>query len=252
MLAILWREIRLHYTKPYWLIANFVTPLFYLAFFGVLFSNAINTVTFHGSKFSYLHFFIPGLIAMQSFLSWSHTLALVNLDRRARVLEVISMSSTHLDEYFYGRLIGTQILVIIKTSVLLGFAVIFFNFPVRCVYSIIIFVLLLIISNCIWFNIGFILGFLIRTEDIRDIVMQLITLPLTFLSNIYYPVESLTGILRTIVYANPLTHATTVIRIVLLINGSIQISSIVILSIYFTITIILVYIGLHKFCARLE
>lgn len=246
MLAILWREMRLHYTKAYWLIANFITPLFYLTFFGVLFSRTINIVEFHGSEFPYLHFFIPGLIVMQSFLVWSHTLALVNLDRRARIIEVITMSSTRMHEYFIGRLISTQILVLLKATVLFVVAVGFFGFSISTPYSIIVFIVLLIISNYIWFNVGFVIGLIIRTEDIRDIVMQLITLPLTFLSNIYYPTENLTGFLRIIVHVNPLTHATTAIRTILLADGGFHMSSSVILGIYAVISTIGVLVFLPK------
>lgn len=183
---------------------------------------------------------------MQSFLVWSYTLALVNLDRRTRIIEVVVMSSTRIHEYYYGRLIGTQLLVILKTGVLYFVAAIFFGFSAKTLNAIFVFIILILLSNCLWFNIGFILGFLIKNEDIRDIVMQLITLPLTFLSNIYYPTENLTGILRTMVYVNPLTHATTAIRTALLAEGKIHVNSIMILGTYAVITTILVFINFRK------
>jgi len=246
MWAIIWREIRLHYTKIYWLISNFASPLFYLLFFGLLFSHAIPRVTLGNKNYQYLHFFIPGLIVMQSFFVLSYTLALVNLDRRTRIIEMIQSTSTHFHEYFWGRIAGVQILIFIKILFLWFVAVIFLKFNTTPIIYLLLVGLTLFISNFIWFNLGFILGLLIKTEDIRDIVIQLSTLPLTFLSNIYYPVNNAPGFLKYIIVINPLTHTTNLIRHALLGIKTISFSSAVILFIYFLIILCLTLFFLRK------
>lgn len=115
MWPIIWREIKLHYTKPYWLLSNFSSPLFYLLFFGLLFSKAMPGIFLDGKNIPYLHFFIPGLIVMQSFFIFSTTLALVNLDRRTRVIDMINMTATSFFEYFLGRLVSVQGLTFMKS-----------------------------------------------------------------------------------------------------------------------------------------
>lgn len=246
MWAIMWREFKLHYTKIYWLISNFISPLFYLLFFGLLFSRAITYVSLGSKYFSYLHFFIPGLMVMQSFFVLSYTLALVNLDRRTGIIQMVRSTSTHFYEYFWGRWIGVQFLIFVKILLLWVIAFLFFDLSVGhpfCVFSVII---TLSVSNFIWFSIGFLGGLIIKTEDVRDIILQLISLPLTFLSNIYYPINNAPGILKYIIEINPLTHTTNLIRPALLGISSYNIISALVLIIYFLIVLVLVWFFFRK------
>jgi len=216
MRAIIWREIRLHYSKPYWLVSNFAPPFFYLLFFGYMFSTVFQKVSFENREISYLHFFVPGLIVMQSFLTLPYALSLVNLDRRVKILDMIHMTATSFHEYFSGRVISAQILALIKAVILWVVAVFLMRMISARAAGIVMALTVLMISTFIWFCAGFILGLLIKTEDARDIVMQFLSLPLTFLSNIYYPVMTAPGVLKYAITANPLTHATNLIRPALL------------------------------------
>ena len=252
MQAIIWRELRLHYTKVYWLISNFIPPLFYMFFFGLLFSTAFQNVTFHGKVFSYLHFFIPGLIVMQSFFVMSYTLSIVNLDRRTRVLEMIHMTSTKFHEYFTGRIISIQMLALLKKSLLWLVAVLFLNFAVAGIFDIFLALIVFLVSNMFWFCIGVGFGIVIKTEEIRDIVLQLLTLPLTFLSNIYYPVYNSAGILKFMIAVNPLTHATNIIRPALLgCSNGISYASIIVLLGYLIVAAAVTLFIIMKYSNRM-
>jgi ABC-2 type transport system permease protein len=191
-------------------------PFFYLLFFGYIFSTVFQKVEFESRNISYLHFFIPGLIVMQSFLTMPYALSLVNLDRRVKIIDMIHMTATSFHEYFSGRVISAQVLALIKAIILWIVAVLLMCMISTRVEGIVIALIVFVISTFIWFCVGFILGLVIKTEDARDIVMQFLSLPLTFLSNIYYPVMTAPGILKYAIAANPLTHATNLIRPALL------------------------------------
>ena len=246
MQAIIWREIKLHYTKVYWLISNFTPPLFYLLFFGFLFSSAIPRIGIDDKTLSYLHFFIPGLVIMQSFFVLSYTLALVNLDRRTKIIEMIHATSTNFYEYFIGRVLSVQFLAFMKILLLLLVADFFLKFPMTPFLSLMLVIGVFLISNLMWFNIGFVLGLLIKTEDVRDIVLQFLTLPITFLSNIYYPVNNIHGVMKVIIDINPLTHATNLIRPALLGTNTLNFQSVNILLVYCILTTMLVYFFINR------
>lgn len=246
MLAIIWREFRLHYTKPYWLISNFITPLFYLLFFGILFSGFVHNIDIQGKPVSYLHFFIPGLIVMQSFFVLSFTLALVNLDRRTRIIEMIHMTATSFWEYYSGRIVSIQALSLVKMALFYIFALIFLHMPFSSLPALLTVIATFIIGTMIWFNTGFTLGLIIKTEDIRDVVMQFITLPLTFLSTIYYPANNAPGILRFVIAINPLTHAANIIRPALLGLPGLDARSFLVLIGYLVMTLFVSLLFIRK------
>ncbi|HEX7318961.1 MAG TPA: ABC transporter permease [bacterium] len=255
MRAIIWREIRLHYSKAYWLVSNFMPPFFYLLFFGYLFSAVFQKVAFENRNISYLHFFIPGLIVMQSFLTLPYALSLVNLDRRVKIIDMIHMTATSFHEYFSGRMISIQVLALVKAMILWVVAVSMMHMISAGVAGIVIALVVFVISTFIWFCVGFILGLVIKTEDARDIVMQFLALPLTFLSNIYYPVMTAPGLLKYAIAANPLTHATNLIRPALLncptaeYIGKNYISFLVLLA-YFIVSGILALVMVRQWSAK--
>jgi ABC-type multidrug transport system permease subunit len=253
MWPIIWREVKLHYTKPYWLISNFTSPLFYLFFFGLLFSRAMVGIPMAGKNIQYLHFFIPGLIVMQSFFIFSTTLALVNLDRRTRVIDMINMTATSFFEYFLGRMVSVQGLTFMKSLLLWLVAVILFGFTVIIpMTSVLVVLFVFLISNFLWFGMGFILGLVIRTEDVRDIVAQLLILPLSFLSTIYYPAQNAPGILKIIIAANPLTHAANIIRPALLGIGNGSVRSLYVLLVYLAVVMIILAYFIRRWSATQE
>lgn len=253
MWPIIWREIKLHYTKPYWLLSNFSSPLFYLLFFGLLFSRSMPGIPFVDKNIPYLHFFIPGLIVMQSFFIFSTTLALVNLDRRTRVIDMINMTATSFFEYSLGRMVSVQGLTLMKSLLLWLVAVILFGFPGNIPIAVMVIALIiLVLSNSIWFGLGFILGLIIRTEDIRDIVAQLMILPLSFLSTIYYPANNAPGILKIVITANPLTHAANIIRPALLGMGHGLVGSYLVLLGYFVLIMAILSYFIRRWSAYQE
>lgn len=252
MWAILWREIRLHYIKGYWLVANFATPLFYLIFFGFLFSNFIPAVPIGDRVFSYLHFFIPGLLVMQSFQLLSSTLALVNLDRRTGIIDMINMTSSTLTEYYAGRALGAQLQACVKAVLIAVLAATVFRMPLPAAGGLILAIVAFVIGNILWFNVGMVLGLLIKTEDIRDIVLEFLTLPLTFLSNVYYLIGDSAGLLKYIVGANPLTHMVNIIRPALLgLPGTDWTSALVLIG-YLAVSTVVAVSFVHRWSAQRE
>jgi ABC-type multidrug transport system permease subunit len=210
-------------------------------------------ILLEGNNIPYLHFFIPGLIVMQSFFIFSTTLALVNLDRRTRVIDMINMTATSFFEYFLGRLVSVQGLTFMKSLLLWLVAVILFGFPVNIpVIAVIITLIILLMSNIVWFGLGFILGLVIRTEDVRDIVAQLLILPLSFLSTIYYPAQNAPGILKFIITVNPLTHAANIVRPALLGIGNGPSRSLFTLLFYLTVVMVILIYFIHRWSAYRE
>ena len=215
MLAILWRDLKIQYTRVFWLIANFCSPLFYLFFFALMFSSSMSAMDIDGLKINYLKFFLPGLIIFQSFSVFQTTFTLVHLDRRLKILETIKNTNTTITEYFFAKAISAQLLAFAKALLVYLMGIIFFGLEFSAAKMAGL-ALILIVSNALWFNFGFILGISINTEEKRDIFQQLFMLPIVFLSTIYYPNLNAPYGLALIVRANPLTAACNIARSVLL------------------------------------
>jgi ABC-type polysaccharide/polyol phosphate export permease len=166
---------------------------------------------------------------------------------------MIYMTATSFFEYFLGRLVSVQGLTFMKSLLLWLVAVILFGFPVNIPgIAVILTLIILLMSNIVWFGLGFILGLVIRTEDVRDIVAQLLILPLSFLSTIYYPANNAPGILKIIITVNPLTHATNIVRPALLGIGNGPGQSLFTLLIYLVVVMVIVIYFIRRWSAYQE
>lgn len=215
MLAILWRDFRTQYTRAFWLLANFCSPLFYLVFFAFIFSVSMPGA---GGGTDYLEFFVPGLIAFQSFTAFQSTFALVHLDRRLGILETVRNSRTTIGEYFLAKAAGAKLLALVKALLIYSAGALFFGmeFAAR---GLAVLALVIIVSTAFWFFLGFILGFMISTEEKRDIFLQLFILPVSFLSTVYYTAANAPAPLAALIRLNPLTGACNLAREALLGGG---------------------------------
>jgi ABC-2 type transport system permease protein len=213
MYATLWREFKQSFTNLLRMVAHFITPIFLLIFFAVVFATNIKGINFQGSQVSYIQYFVPGLIAYLTFLLFALTFALVRGDRASRITSVITVSRVPFVAYYAARMIANICTTILKVVVvgLLAFLVAGSLVPFAW-SNIFLFLSGLILGVICWSSLGFIASAFITREDFRDIVFMLLTMPITFASTMYYNLDHAPTWIRLISSVNPLTYTSNIIR----------------------------------------
>jgi len=212
MKTVLWREVKGELTAPITAIGHFIVPIFYVVFFAAAFGSNISHIAYRNLPFRYTEFFIPGVIAFQTFSLFSWTFSMVRIDRASNIVAIFLTSGVHPTIYFAGKLIASILITTVRCLIVLGISLSLAYVTLPSLANLGIAFTGLLLGSVVWLCLGFICGVFITREDLRDIVFSILTLPITFTSSMYYNIELAPQWVRAIGKFNPLTYTADTIR----------------------------------------
>ena len=206
---VMWlRQIKRFVRARSRLVANIAQPFFFLAILGFGFSSA----RFPGIpiKLTYIDFLAPGIITMAVIFSSMFAGISVIWDRQFGFLQEVLVAPVSRISIVIGRTLGGSTTAIIQGLIILAISMILgVKISVLGLLPALIFMIL-----TAFMSVSF--GILIasRMEDIHgfQLIMNLLLMPLVFLSTAFFPIEGLPNWLKYVVYANPLTYSVDGIR----------------------------------------
>ncbi len=204
ILTVLW-EKWVEFKRDFYKItvAAMISPLMYLVIFGM----GIQT-TSHGEP--YLHFLIPGIVAMAtmtgSFGATAQNMSVQRLYEKA--LDQVMVSPTPLWQFILGQIIGGSL-----RGMYAGGVILLLTSPVR---TDLIFngwsVLVMFLNGMVFSTIALVLSFLAKSYTDAPRFTSYIITPMSFLCNTFFSTDQMPGGFRQAVGILPLSQASSMIR----------------------------------------
>jgi len=200
---VMWlRQMKRFYRAKSRIIASIVQPLFFLFILG----SGFRVATFAGVEGDYLHFLTPGIITMAIMFSSMFTGVSVLWDKQFGFLQEVLVAPISRLSIIFGRTLGGA-----TTALIQGFIIFFIALALGVqIPSVLGFILTLIMMILVSFTaVGFGLIVASKMNDFQgfQVIMNLIILPLFFLSSAFFPIgESLPQWLRGIAFVNPMFY----------------------------------------------
>ena len=204
ILTVLWEkwvEFRRDFYKI--TVAAMISPLMYLIIFGM----GIQT-TSHGEP--YLHFLIPGIVAMAtmtgSFSAIAQNMSVQRLYEKA--LDQVMVSPTPLWQFIVGQIIGGSLRGLYSGGIIL-----LLTLPIR---TDIIFnglsVFIMFLNGTVFSTIALVLSFLAKSYTDAPRFTAYIITPMSFLCNTFFSTEQMPAGFRQIISLLPLSQTSAMIR----------------------------------------
>jgi ABC-2 type transport system permease protein len=216
--AIWYREtVRFSRERTRWL-GMITQPLFYLVLVGYGISSAMTfRQTPAGPGVSYLAFMYPGILGMSIlFMSLFSAIGII-WDREFGFLKEVLVAPAPRWAAAAGKALGIATVAVFQTAVLLLLTPIA-HVPVGPVMI----VETLMVASGIGFTLGC-LGILVagRMQSLESfqLIMNVLTLPMFFLSGALYPLHGLPGWLSALAHIDPLTYGVDALRNVIYQDG---------------------------------
>jgi ABC-2 type transport system permease protein len=190
------------------IVGTIVQPLFFLFILGFGF----NIATFPGMTGSYLHFLAPGIVAMAILFSSMFTGVSVLWDRQFGFLQEVLVAPVSRLSIVIGRTFGGAAIALLQGFIIL---VISLAMGVRVVGlgGLLLTILIMVLLSFTAVGFGLIVASLIKDFEGFQVIMNLILMPLLFLSSAFFPVVDSSSVwLKTISLANPLFYMIDGIR----------------------------------------
>lgn len=163
----------------------------------------------------YIDFLIPGLIGLNLLGAgmWGVGFNLVQM-RTQQLLRRLAVAPMRRAEFLLGYLFGRFVLVVPEAAAIVLFGTLLWDVPMRG--SVLALVLLVTVGGFAFSALGFLLAARAKTIEGIGGLMNLIQLPMWLLGGVYFSVERLDGIVRTVAEALPLTHLNRALRLCML------------------------------------
>jgi len=189
------------------------------SFSSINFQNIMNSINFQVNKIygdiKYIDFLVPAILAMTvmmgAMMSMGESLA---GERERGELARLFMTPTSVATVVGGKIISRLVIQTSTALVLIGAAIVLFNITIAG--SMLLTILLLILTALCFVGFGIMVSARVSTqEDYVQMVMPF-SMPMMFISGVFYPLETMPWIFQKIAYLAPLTYANNALRGVML------------------------------------
>lgn len=167
--------------------------------------------TFGGGSFNYSQYVLPGIIAMTIMQGGIYGLAYWMIDLKARgVIKRFLVTPIKQSELIIS-VLASRILIAIGQAVFLTLVGLIF-FHVTVAINVLLVLLFAVLGAGIFLLIGLLISMFADSYEAAAPITTAVGLPLTFLGNIFFPVNSLPTVLRYVGEALPITYLADGIR----------------------------------------
>jgi len=201
---VMWlRELKRTWRAKSRVIGTLIMPLFFLLFLGTGFRRA--TLPDLPRGINYMTFLIPGVIGMSLLFRSMFGGLQVLWDKEFGFLKEIMVTPVPRLSIVLGRIAGSSTVALIQSFMIL-FLSMFFGFRFKSIPGLLLAIVFMILIAFTFIGLG--LSFASRMKDIHgfQLIMNFVIFPIFFLSGALFPIQGLPGILKTLVYLNPLTY----------------------------------------------
>ena len=190
------------------IVATIIQPLFFLFILGFGF----NIATFPGMSGNYLHFLAPGIVAMAILFSSMFTGVSVLWDRQFGFLQEVLVAPVSRLSIVIGRTFGGATIALLQGFIILAIAL-GMGVGVVGLGGLVLAILIMVLLSFTAVGFGLIVASLIKDFEGFQVIMNLILMPLLFLSSAFFPVSDSSPVwLKTISLGNPLFYMVDGIR----------------------------------------
>jgi ABC-2 type transport system permease protein len=213
--VVAYRELLRFISQRSRMFSSLAMPLLFLVIFGAGFNRMIGTMT---PGVDFIQFMYPGIIAMTVLMNSVMSGLSVVWDREFGFLKEILVAPLGRSGIVLGKAIGGAAVAIMQGVVMLVLAPIL-GVSLSLLMVIKLIPILMVISVSLS-GLGILVASRMRSQQGFQIIVQIIIMPLIFLSGVFFPVNNVPGWLELVSKINPLTYGVDAIRQLFLGEGT--------------------------------
>jgi ABC-2 type transport system permease protein len=162
-------------------------------------------------RYSYIDFFVPGILAMSMMNAGMIGLSTAFVNYRERgILRRMKVTPVPLPQFILARLASDVLIAIAQSLILVGLAWMVYDLNVRGSWPLIFFVI--VVGSLMFLAIGFAISSVARNVMAAATYANLITFPMMFLSGVFFSLDSAPECLQPLGRVLPLSYLVDALR----------------------------------------
>ncbi len=198
------------------LIVSLAQPLLWLILFGTVFNQMLSGVGEPGEEaISYKSFLVPGIVAMTVLFGSIFAGIGIIFDREFGFLKEIMVAPVSRTSIVWGKALGGATSAVISGMVILGLSTVIgaeFTPDIDPFLAAFLAVVTTVLIALAFVNLGIAFATKIDSMEGFQMVMNLLVMPMFFLSGAFYPVTAMPTWLQVGTYLNPLFYGVDALR----------------------------------------
>jgi len=198
------------------LIVSLAQPLLWLILFGTVFNRMLSGVGEPGEEtISYKSFLVPGIVAMTVLFGSIFAGIGIIFDREFGFLKEIMVAPVSRTSIVWGKALGGATSAVISGMVILGLSTLIgadFTPDIEPILAAVLAVVTTVLIALAFVNLGIAFATKIDSMEGFQMVMNLLVMPMFFLSGAFYPVTAMPTWLQVGTYLNPLFYGVDALR----------------------------------------
>ncbi len=187
-------------------------PVGYLLILGLMMGSIIHTFSYGGTNLSYVSFIAPGIVADQILMGGSMAGWVLWSDKRTGMLEQIFSMPFSRFEYQLSNLLAMILVTFGGALIMILVAIPFISIRITTTGFLLV-VVFLVLGTLTFGSIMLALGATVRSNQVFNVISNVMFFVVTFTSSVFYPITSQTpGVLAMAAKLNPLTYVVDGIR----------------------------------------
>jgi ABC-2 type transport system permease protein len=189
------------------LLSTFAMPILFLVIFGAGFKNVIGPLA---PGIDFVQFIYPGIIAMTILMGSLMSGLSIVWDREFGFLREVLVAPISRSSIVFGKVIGSAIISLGQAIIMLVLAP-FLKVDLSVILILKLIPVMIIISVAIS-GLGILIASRMRSQQGFQLLVQIVIMPMTFLSGVFFPVNNVAAWLSVISKLNPLTYGVDAVR----------------------------------------
>ncbi|MCD6324618.1 MAG: ABC transporter permease [Desulfurococcales archaeon] len=204
---MVYRQVKRFFRARSRVLGTLLNPIIWVLFFGLGWSNVFNfpmaKAIFGGVD--YLTFLAPGVIGMTVFTASFISGVSVIWDKQFGFLKEVLVAPVSRAEAMVGRLVGDSLTTLLQVAIIAGLMYVIAGSlnPWGAAPTL----LLAFLASLAFSSLGVVLALKMRSMEGFQLIINLLMLPLLFLSGAFYPLNTMPEWMKALSYVNPLTYA---------------------------------------------
>lgn len=201
------RDMRALLRQPWWIAISLAQPLVYLLIYTQLFQKVTEIPGFQAS--SYIDFFAPGVVIVTALFSgsWAGMSVIQDLDRG--VVDRFLVSPVTRSALIAGRLMQQALVAIIQSLIIVVISLALGASYPGGVFGVVVLFLAAVLLGASFGALSIAAALVMRKEESVIGAVQLLVLPLTFLSSVFMQRSLMPSWMQDVASFNPVEWATT-------------------------------------------
>jgi len=238
---VMWlRQMKRYVRLKSRLVVTIVQPLLFLVILG----SGFNQFKIPGIDIPFIHFFAPGIITMSILFSSMFTGISVLWDKQFGFLQEVLVAPVSRFSIIIGRTLGGATIALIQGFIILIIAIAI-GTPISGPIGLLLTLIFMVLIAFTAVGFGLILASKMNDFQSFPLIMNLVVMPLLFLSSAFFPVSNI-PILRNVAYFDPLFYMVDGLRGSLIGKANI-LSPFISMAVVLILCIIMMSIGTYSF-----